>query len=47
MIAFSILSIFLPLIQAYIPAISVNDTSGLVASADIIHIAWLPNGVYS
>lgn len=36
----------LPSILAYIPAVSVNDTSGLVTSADLIHIAWL-NGVFT
>lgn len=32
--------------QAYIPAVGVNDTSSLINSDDLIHIAWLPNGIF-
>ena len=31
---------------AYIPAVGVNDTSSLINSDDLIHIAWLPNGIF-
>lgn len=34
------------LVAAYIPAVPVNDTSSLVDSDALIHLAWLPNGVY-
>ncbi|KAM0750921.1 hypothetical protein T439DRAFT_380759 [Meredithblackwellia eburnea MCA 4105] len=34
-------------VVAYIPAVAVNDTSSIINSDDSIHIAWLPNGIYT
>ena len=33
-------------VHAYIPAVAVNNTDGLIKSTDGIHIAWLPNGIF-
>ncbi|KAI5479204.1 hypothetical protein MNV49_003898 [Pseudohyphozyma bogoriensis] len=44
--SFSVLAV-VSLVSGYIPAAPSNDTSSLVDSDDLIHLAWEPNGVFS